>query len=938
MGNKKDKPAVVGGNDDLAQPNALAGVKDLLKECKKELFDSRERLNRVMAIKNEGIWDWNLKSNLTSFDDIYYSMAGYEPQGFPQDFNSWKERVHPDDQPLAESAINGYLSGQSEMFDVEFRFRRKDDSWMWIQGLGKIVEWDEKGNPVRMMGTHTDITRRRIAEDALRDSEKKHRQLFETMSSGVIYQDIEGHITSANPAAEKILGLNFENMRGRTSKDPRWRMISEEGACVPDLEHPAMIALATGKRVGPVIRGVYIPEKGQYIWIYITAIPVYQPEETKPSQVYAIFDDITQRKRDQDALKDGRKRMAGILQGTNAGTWEWNVQTGEIIYNERWAEIIGYTLEEISPVSTKTFEMFCNPDDLKAANIKLKRHFNREIDYYESESRMMHKDGHWVWVVDRGKVVTWSNDGEPLMMMGTHQDITEKKLAEEHIALLAQMVDIAPGAITVHDFNGNTFYANQRAFEMHGYTKEELMVLNLKDIETPESAELIKPRMKVVIDKGETSFEVMHRRKDGTTFPGHVHIKKIEWEGKPAILSITLDLTEKKEAEERHDKLQAQFNQAQKMESVGRLAGGVAHDFNNMLNVIMGHAELTLIQIKPEDPLHESIEEIMKAAKRSADLTRQLLAFARKQTISPRVIDLNSTIEGTLKMLRRIIGEDIELIWKPENNLWPVMIDPSQMDQILANLCVNARDAINSGGKIIIETDKVFFDEDYCIIHDGLPPGKYVLFSVSDNGCGMNQETMSHLFEPFFTTKKTGAGTGLGLATVYGAVKQNNGYINVYSEPSVGTTVRIYLPGIADKDMSEARENISEPVTGGNEVILLVEDEPAILRLTRRMLEGMGYTVISAGSPGEAISVARGYPGNIDLLITDVVMPEMNGRELAKNILSLYPDIKRLYMSGYTADVIAYHGVLDEGVHFIQKPFMIKDFAAKIREILLKKQ
>jgi PAS domain S-box-containing protein len=382
------------------------------------------------------------------------------------------------------------------------------------------------------------------------------------------------------------------------------------------------------------------------------------------------------------------------------------------------------------------------------------------------------------------------------------------------------------------------------------------------------------------------------------------------------------------------EKLEAQLHQAQKMESVGRLAGGVAHDFNNMLGVILGYTELAKERVEPNTPLHTDLEKIQEAAQRSADLTRQLLAFARKQTVSPKVIDLNSTIESMLKLLRRLIGEDIDLAWQPGKEVWPVKMDPTQVDQILTNLCVNARDAIVDTGKVTIETGKASFDEEYCAHHAGFVPGEYVLLAVSDNGCGMDEETQAHLFEPFFTTKEVGKGTGLGLAMVYGVVKQNNGFINVYSELGQGTTFKIYLPRHLDKTVFLPKNKLDKPSERGHETILLVEDEPAILEMSTIMLERLGYTVLAAGTPGEAIRLAQEHPGRIDLLLTDVIMPEMNGRDLAKNLLSIYPDIRRLFMSGYTASVIAHHGVLDQGVHFIHKPFSMKDLGEKLREAL----
>jgi signal transduction histidine kinase/ActR/RegA family two-component response regulator len=400
-----------------------------------------------------------------------------------------------------------------------------------------------------------------------------------------------------------------------------------------------------------------------------------------------------------------------------------------------------------------------------------------------------------------------------------------------------------------------------------------------------------------------------------------------------AMVAQFLVNVERKQAEEEREILQAQLIQAQKMESVGRLAGGVAHDFNNMLGVILGYTGLVLEQTNPSDPLSKYLQQIHKAAERSADLTRQLLAFARKQTVAPQVLDLNNTVEGMLRLLRRLIGEDIDLAWLPGRELWPVKMDHSQLDQILANLCVNARDAIAGVGKVTIETANTVFDAEYCARHAGFVPGDYVLLAVSDNGCGMDAETLSRIFEPFFTTKEVGQGTGLGLASVYGAVTQNNGLINTYSEPGQGTTFKIYLPRHTDI-VVQATAEPQQAAARGSETVLLVEDEPMMLELTMSMLEQLGYTVLAARTPGEAMRLAREHSGSIDLLITDVVMPEMNGRDLAGNLLALYPGMKCLFMSGYTANVIAHHGVLEEGVHFLEKPFLMTDLAANIRKAL----
>lgn len=392
-------------------------------------------------------------------------------------------------------------------------------------------------------------------------------------------------------------------------------------------------------------------------------------------------------------------------------------------------------------------------------------------------------------------------------------------------------------------------------------------------------------------------------------------------------------ITDRKRAEEEHQKLEAQFRQAQKMEAVGRLAGGVAHDFNNILQTILGYAFIAYNNTPPESHLREYLQEIQKAGNRAADLTGQLLAFARQQTISPKVLNLNDTVSSMLKMLQRLIGEDIDLSWQPAHEVRNVKIDPSQLDQLLANLAVNARDAIAGVGKVTIETSSVFFDASYCADHPGFVPGEYVMLAVSDDGCGMDKETQNRIFEPFFTTKGVGEGTGLGLATVYGIVKQNRGFINVYSEPGTGTTFKIYLPRV-EATPEEIFGGPPTKVRGGAETVLLVEDDESILKLGKTFLEQLGYTVLPSRTPREAIRLAHEHTGDIQLLITDVVMPEMNGRELSEQIRAIRPGTRCLYMSGYTADVIAHRGILIEGVHFLQKPFSAQALADKVREAL----
>ncbi len=486
--------------------------------------------------------------------------------------------------------------------------------------------------------------------------------------------------------------------------------------------------------------------------------------------------------------------------------------------------------------------------------------------------------------------------------------------------------------------NGCYLEVNEAFVRATGYTRKEVIgrtstELGLIAVEDRQKLlNLLNPERRI------KDLEIQLTCADGSKRTCLFSGETIEYEGKRRLLSNAVDITYRKQSEAERERLQAQLLQAQKMESVGRLAGGVAHDFNNNLAVIQGYTQMMLEDINPEDSHHGELEQILNAANRSAALTRQLLAFARKQTISPKLLDLNDTVEGMLKMLRRLIGENIELIWRPGPNLWTIKMDPAQVDQVLANLCVNARDAIEDVGKLTIETRNVVMDKDYCSTHTEFLPGQYAMLALSDDGSGMDKATLEQIFEPFFTTKEVGKGTGLGLSTIYGILKQNGGFTNVYSEPRKGTTFKIYIPRYHG-DMTQNESGRPEKIAKGHgETILLVEDDAGVLNLSKMMLERLGYGVFPTTKPDEAIEMVREHTTRIHLLMTDVVMPQMSGKDLAGQITEIHPDIQTLFMSGYTANVIAHQGILDEGVNFIEKPFSMNELGRKIREALKKEE
>ncbi len=517
--------------------------------------------------------------------------------------------------------------------------------------------------------------------------------------------------------------------------------------------------------------------------------------------------------------------------------------------------------------------------------------------------------------------------------------ITEHRQAEEELRKLAAVVQHSMELVNLATPDGRMIFLNEAGRQMLGIKSEAIDNFIIFEVFPDRYKDIVqKELLPTLMNKGSWQGELQFRNLQTgeliDVFTTAIAVRDPTTGAVQFLANISLDITERKRAEKEHAKLTEQLNQAQKMESVGRLAGGVAHDFNNMLGVILGHTEIALNHVDAAQPIFTDLKEIQKAAERSADLTRQLLAFARKQTAIPRILNLNETVEGMLKMLRRLIGEDIGLTWRPGRNMGTIKMDPTQIDQILANLCINARDAIGDTGQVTIETGAASFDEVYCAMHMGYIPGSYIQLTVRDNGCGMSPETLSHLFEPFFTTKSLGKGTGLGLATVYGIIKQNNGFIIVNSELGKGSTFTVYLPQYTAQVAPTPKDIVPVTTESGHGTILLVEDESMILDITTTLLERLGYTVLAAATPGDAISMAETYTGEINLLVTDVIMPGMNGRDLANKLQSIYPNLKRLFMSGYTADIIAHHGVLDEDMHFIQKPFNMSDLTTKVREAL----
>ncbi len=773
---------------------------------------------------------------------------------------------------------------------------------------------DKNNNVIGILGVSRDITERKRVEEELRESEDKFRTLLESAPDAYYLYDLKGNFIDGNKAAEIMSGYKRDELIGRNFLQIH---------LLPARHLPKAAALfaqnALGRSTGPD-EFTLLRKDGSEIVIEIQTNPI---KIKGREHVIGIARDITKRKEAEQARQESEERYQLLSDATFEAVF---ISEKGICLNQNKAaeKMFGYTLQEA--VGRSGIEWIA-----KEYRELVK---NNMLSGYEGSYQAMalRKDGSTFDAKIQGRIMKYK--GSTIRITALH-DITEKKKAEKDLKNSEEhfrsLIENAADVISILDNRGRIVYESPSHERVLGYPTGRLIGINSFDLVHPDDIERIQKQFASLLEKPGESEEVNFRFRhmngswihiDGTG-TNLLHIESVK-----GIVINYRDISDRHQLEE-------QLHQAEKMKAVGQLAGGVAHDFNNLLTVINGYCDLLTAKDLPADVLN-SLEQIQKAGERAARLTSQLLTFSRKQLIKPEIIDLNALIKDHNQMLRRLLGEDIVITTTPSPGPGFLNIDPGQMEQIIMNISINARDAMPFGGKLMIETSNIDFDKSISKSKAEILPGPYVMLAISDNGVGMEESIRSRIFEPFFTTKGRGKGTGLGMSTVYGIVKQNNGFIYVYSEPGKGTTFKVYFPRV-EKDGKKVKASIADHADlHGTETILLVEDEAGVRDITKSILSEFGYNVITAENGIEALQRFKEHSGSINLLLTDVIMPLMSGRELAEKIRTKQPDLKVLFISGYTDDVIAQHGVLDDDVEFIQKPYSPIALAKKVKEVLNK--
>ena len=821
-------------------------------------------------------------------------------------------------------AIHQRVLGGEILRSEDDSFERPDGSI--THNRWECRPWYAPDGAIGGMITYTEVTtERKEAEQRLATSRETLRRVIDLVPHMIYAKDAQGRFLLANEEIARGHGTTPEAMLGKTTRELLgWPADRND----PYVQDDLAVLRAQQKRV--ISQESFCYPDGTVHHFQTTKIP-FRFNNPPIEAVLGVSNDITEYHNAVASLRESEARFRSYIATAPYGVFVTD-RTGRYIeVNQASCRISGYSREELLRMSVPDL---IPPESRETAH----QHFQRVIETGQSIGAVpyRHKSGQVrFWNVSAVRV---SDD----RYLGFVEDVTERKrtaeaLRESEETLRGIFATIRSGLILV-DNRGLIRFANPRMAELFACPLDALLGSRYVDLVEPTVSAAAEENMQRLID-GDVENVLIHRhyrRRDGSTFVGELAGSRLLHDDGSlrGLVGIITDITERLEAEAQRERIEAQFHEMQHIESLGRLAGGVAHDFNNTLGVIIGYTEMGLEREDVSEEFRQDLREVLAAAKRSRDITRQLLAFARKEPIAPTILDLNASVSDMLSVLRRLIGEDIELRWRPSPDALPVLMDRAQLDQTLANLCINARDAITGVGRITIETGSRVADAAFRDRHVGAPPGAYAVLAVRDDGRGIDPDTMEKIFEPFFTTKGVGEGTGLGLATVHGIVKQNDGFIDVVSEPGRGSTFTIFLPQRAEAIPGPAPPDDAASEPGGGETLLVVDDEAAILGLARRVLEQQGYRVLTAKDPHAALQLADSQSSRIDLLISDVVMPGMNGRQLAERLQASHPGLKCLYMSGYTADIIVQRAGLAEGQLLLQKPFSNQDLTARVRTVL----